>query len=302
MWLIFVINRFDLSFGHAGMSTVETTNGQLAVAPRVIQPTRGWAALRLDEVWEFRDLLLFFTWRDIKVRYKQTVFGAAWAIMQPLLTMVVFSLFFGRLAKIPSDGTPYPIFSFTALVPWSFFIYGLTHSANSLVGNANLIKKVYFPRILVPSSNILSGFVDFVLAFAVLILMAAGYGMFPTARLLVVPGLVLLAGTTALGAGLWLCALNVQFRDIRYTMPFLTQLWMFGTPIAYPASLIPNEWRIAYALNPMVSAVEGFRWAMLGTTSISLLEVVVSSMMAVALLLSGAFYFRRSEKSFADVV
>ncbi len=266
-----------------------------------IEPSRGWVALQLSELWEYRELLYFFIWRDIKVRYKQTVLGAAWAIIQPFFSMVVFSLFFGRLANIPSDGIPYPIFSYTALVPWTFFANGLSNASNSIVGNGNLIKKVYFPRLAMPITAMLSGIVDFVLAFLVLLGMMAYYGIMPTLNVLWLPLLLLLAMMVSLGAGLWLSALNVQFRDVRYIMPFLIQLWLFSTPIAYPSSLLSETWRTLYGINPMVGVVEGFRWALLATDTAPGLPVVVSSLMALALLISGAFYFRRMEKTFADV-
>ena len=267
-----------------------------------IRPSRGWVSLGLRELWEYRELLYFLTWRDIKVRYKQTVLGAAWAIIQPFFTMVVFSLFFGRLAQIPSDGIPYPIFSYTALVPWTFFANGLSQSSNSLVGSANLITKIYFPRLAVPISSILSGVVDFVLAFGVLLVMMIFYGMMPTIDVLWLPFFLLLALVTALGIGLWLAAMNVEFRDVRYVVPFLTQFWLFATPIAYPSSLLSEPWRTLYGLNPMVGVVEGFRWALLGTSTAPGPVVIVSTLVALALLVSGAFYFRRMERTFADVV
>jgi lipopolysaccharide transport system permease protein len=268
----------------------------------VVKPSRGWIALKLNELWEYRELLYFLTWRDIKVRYKQTVLGAAWAIIQPFFTMVVFSLFFGRLAKMPSDGVPYPIFAYAALVPWTFFAYGLSQSSNSLVGNANLIKKVYFPRLVVPISSVISGSVDFVLAFIVLVGMMLVYGIFPTINIIWLPFLLLLTFVTALGVGLWLSAMNVQFRDVRYTVPFLTQFWLFATPIAYPSSLLSEPWRTLYGINPMVGVVEGFRWALLGTDTAPGPIIIVSSLVALVLLVGGTFYFRRMEKTFADVV
>jgi lipopolysaccharide transport system permease protein len=281
----------------------EGANGSPAAPLPVtrIRPSQGWVSLKLGELWAYRELLYFLTWRDIKVRYKQTVLGAAWAIIQPLMTMMVFSLFFGRLAGIPSDGIPYPIFSYAALVPWSFFASGLAGSANSLVGSANLLKKVYFPRLAIPISTVLAGVIDFVLAFVVLLGMMLFYGMVPTVNVLWLPLLVLLALTTSLGVGLWLSALNVQFRDVRYTIPFLTQFWMFATPIAYPSSLLPEPWRTIYGINPMVGVVEGFRWALLGTQTAPGPIIIISALAAVGLLVSGAFYFRRMEKSFADV-
>ncbi len=267
-----------------------------------IEPLRGWVSLKLRELWEYRELVYFFIWRDIKVRYKQTALGAAWAIIQPFFMMVVFSLFFGRLAKIPSDGVPYPIFSFTGLVPWTFFAHGLSASSNSLVGSANLIKKVYFPRLALPIATVLSGFVDFAVAFTVLVGMMLYYGIVPTVNVLWLPCFMLLATVTSLGVGLWLSAMNVKYRDIRYTVPFITQFWLFSTPIAYPSSLLSEPWRTFYGLNPMVGVVEGFRWALLGTETNPGLILIASSGAALAVLIGGAIYIRRMEKTFADVV
>jgi lipopolysaccharide transport system permease protein len=280
-----------------------TTKEDTVSAPVIrIEPSRGWVSLKLHELWEYRELLYFLTWRDVKVRYKQTILGAAWAIIQPFFTMVVFSLFFGRLAGIPSDGVPYPIFSFAALVPWTFFANGLSQSSNSLVSSASLITKVYFPRLAVPIATVFSGVVDFALAFLVLLAMMLYYGVVPTINALWIPLFFLLALTTSLGVGLWLSAMNVKFRDVRYTVPFLTQLWMFSTPIAYPSSLLPEPWRTLYGLNPMVGVVEGFRWALLGTDTAPGPTIIASSLVAVAILVGGLFYFRRMEKTFADVV
>ena len=280
------------------------TSGTHAPPVLRIQPSKGWVSLRLRELWEYRELVYFLIWRDVKVRYKQTVLGAAWAIIQPVFTMAVFSLFFGRLAKVPSDGIPYPIFSFAALVPWNFFAQGLAQSSDSLVGSANLIRKVYFPRLAIPVAAVSGGAVDFLIAFAVLIGMMFFYGMAPTANALWLPAFLLLALTTSLGVGLWLSALNVQFRDVRYTVPFLVQFWLFSTPVAYPSSLLSEPWRTLYALNPMVGVVEGFRWALLGVKTSPGPAAAVSAAAALrqALLLSGAYFFRRMEKSFADVV
>jgi lipopolysaccharide transport system permease protein len=267
-----------------------------------IEPSRGWVSLRLHELWAYRELLYFLTWRDIKVRYKQTALGAGWAILQPFLTMVVFSIFFGRLAKMPADGLPYPIFSYAALVPWTFFAQGLGHAANSLVGSSNLIKKIYFPRLVVPIAGVISGLVDLGLAVLVLIGMMLYYGLVPSLAALWLPLFVLLALMTALGAGLWLAALNVQYRDVRYVVPFLTQLWLFATPIAYPSSLLQEPWRTVYGLNPMVGVVEGVRWALVGTPLGSPAGLAVSALISGGLLGGGAFYFRRQERSFADVI
>jgi lipopolysaccharide transport system permease protein len=270
--------------------------------PTIIKPSHGWINLQLKEVWEYRELLYFLAWRDIKVRYKQTVLGASWAILQPFLTMVIFSIFFGSLAGIPSDDIPYPIFSYAALVPWMFFANGLTKSTQSLVAGGNMVKKIYFPRLIMPVSAVLSGLVDFVLAFVVLLGMMMYFSILPTTAIIWLPLLLLLGLVTSLGVGMWLTAMNVQFRDIRYIMPFIVQAWMFATPIAYPSSLLDEPWRTLYALNPMVGVVEGFRWALLGVDTQPGPMILVSSVVAIGLLVSGAFYFRRMEKSFADVV
>ena len=267
-----------------------------------IRPSTGWVKLRLGELWDYRELLYYLIWRDIKVRYKQTALGAAWAIIQPVFTMLVFTLFFGKLAKMPSDGIPHPLFFYAGLVPWTFFAQGLVQSSDSLVGSANLIKKVYFPRLAIPTGTACSGMVDFTLAFLVLLLMCFGYGIHMTANVLMLPFFVLLAFITALGVGLWLSALNVKFRDVKYVVPFITQFWMFATPIVYPSSLLDQKWRLIYGLNPMAGVVEGFRWALLGTNTAPGPMIAVSALAAVAVLISGAFYFRRMERSFADVV
>ena len=268
----------------------------------VIKPSKGWVSIRLRDLWEYRELLYFLTWRDIKVRYKQTALGALWAIIQPFFTMVVFSLFFGRLAKVPSDGIPYPIFAFAALVPWTFFANGLSQSSNSLVGSTDLITKVYFPRLIIPVSSVLSGFIDFAIAFIVFMAMAFYYGIYPTLSIILLPFLLLLGLITALGVGLWLSALNVKFRDVRYTIPFLTQFWLFATPIAYPSSLLSEPWRTIYGINPMVGVVEGFRWALLGADTAPGAIIFVSALVSVGLLVSGSFYFKRMEKFFADII
>jgi lipopolysaccharide transport system permease protein len=268
-----------------------------------IQPSQGWVSLQLQKLWEYRELLYFLTWRDIKVRYKQTVLGAAWAIIQPFFTMVVFSLFFGGLAGVPSDGVPYPLFSYAALVPWTFFANALGQSSNSLVAGANMVKKIYFPRLVMPIATTLAGAVDFVLAFLVLLGMMLVYGIVPTGNVVWLPFLLLLAFTTSLGVGLWLSAMNVQFRDVRFTIPFLTQFWLFATPIAYPSSLIENPiLRTIYGLNPMVGVVEGFRWALLDVDTAPGPAIIVSVLVSVGLFVSGMFYFRRMEKTFADLV
>ena len=290
---------------HSGTPDPGDAGHGLADKPRVIRiaPSKGWVPLKLNEMWEYRELLYFLTWRDIKVRYKQTALGAAWAIIQPVFTMVLFSLFFGRLGKMPSDGIPYPIFSMAGLVPWTFFVYGLSQSSNSLVGSQNLIKKVYFPRLVIPISSICSGLVDFLIAFVILFVMMFYYGIAPGMNIVWIPAFILLTFVTSLGTGLWLSALNVEYRDVRFTIPFLTQFWMFATPIAYPSSLLTDPLlRIVYGLNPMVGVVEGFRWALLGTQTQPGPIIFASTGAAVFLMVSGAFYFRRMERTFADVV
>ena len=268
----------------------------------VIKPSRGWAALNLRELWLYRELIFFMTWRDLKVRYKQTLLGASWAILQPFLTMVIFSIFFGNLAKVPSDGVPYPIFSYTALVPWILFSKALQDASRSLVANSHMITKVYFPRMILPLSSVMAGVVDFLISFVVLLGMMVFFNIFPTAKVWVLPLFLLLALVTAVGVGLWLSALNVLFRDINYILPFLTQFWMYLTPVAYPSSMIPAEWQVIYALNPMTGVVEGFRWALLGTGQPPGIMTLVSSITAVVLLISGMFYFKRMERLFADMV
>ncbi|HEY1410479.1 MAG TPA: ABC transporter permease [Promineifilum sp.] len=267
-----------------------------------IKPSDGWASLKLGELWQDRELIYFLVWRDLKVRYKQTILGATWAILQPFLTMVVFSIFFGRLAEVPSDDLPYPVFAYSALVPWTFFANGLTQASNSVVSNSGMVKKTYFPRLTLPLSAVLAGLVDFALAFMVLLGMMFFYRIVPTANVIWLPFLLLLAFVTCLGSSLWLAALNVQFRDVRYIVPFLVQIWLFLTPIAYPSSIVPAQWRVLYSLNPMVGVVEGFRWALLGTDTSPGPMVLVSAVVAVLLLVGGLIYFRRMEKSFADVV
>jgi lipopolysaccharide transport system permease protein len=268
----------------------------------VLEPPRGLVSLQLQELWKYRELLYFLVWRDVKVRYKQTVLGIGWAILQPVMTMIVFSIFFGNLGKIPSDGIPYPIFTFAALLPWQLFANSLTSSSNSLVLDQSLITKVYFPRLLVPTSAVLVGLVDFAISFVVLVAMMLYYRVFPTIAFVALPLFILLALVSALAVGLWLSALNVNYRDVRYTIPFLTQFWLFITPIAYPISLVPDQWRVLYSLNPMVGVVEGFRWALLGQGKVLDLSILLSVLVAVFLLIGGLIYFRQMEKTFADVI
>lgn len=269
----------------------------------LVRPARGWQALNLVDVWRNRELLYFLAWRDIKVRYKQTVLGMLWAILQPVLTMAVFAIFFGRLAGIDQKiSVPYPLFAFCALLPWQLFAFAIGQSTNSLVSNERLITKVYFPRIIIPMSSVFAGLSDFTVSFFVLALLLCVYGIMPSAAVLFIIPLIVLAILTALGVGVWLSALNVKYRDVRYTVPFLTQLWLFVTPIAYPSSLVPEKWRIVYAINPMAGVVEGFRWSLLGSGNPPGIMLLVSTLAAMAILLSGMYYFRRVERTFADVV
>ncbi len=268
----------------------------------VIGPSKGWVPLDLKELWQYRELLMVLTWRTVSIRYKQTVLGAAWAILQPLFTMVVFSIFFGNLAKVPSDGLPYPIFAYTALLPWQFFSQGLGQAGNSVVSSQNLVTKVYFPRMIIPISAILPGLIDFALAFVILIGMMAYFHIAPTLMVLTLPLFLLLALAASLGVGLWLAAMNVRYRDIRLALPFLTQLWMFVTPVAYPSSLVPERYRVIYGLNPMSGVTEGFRWALLGKGEPPGPMLMVSVAAVAILLVSGLYYFRRAERNFADVI
>jgi len=268
----------------------------------IIDSRQGALTQQLRDLWAYRELLYFLAWRDFKVRYKQTALGAAWAIIQPFFTMVVFAIFFGYLGKIPSDGLPYPVFAYCALLPWSLFAHALNESSNSLVNNQGLITKVYFPRLIIPIAPLFVGLVDFGIAFVILIGMMFFYGITPGAAVLTAPLFLFLAVATALAVGMWLSALNVQYRDVRYTIPFLTQLWLFATPVAYPSSLLPEPWQSLYGLNPMAGVVEGFRWALLGKTSGPGPLLVISVAAVLALLLGGLWYFNRMEQTFADVV
>lgn len=268
----------------------------------VLEPSKGWTSLKLRELWEYRELLYFLTWRDVLIRYKQAALGVAWAIIQPLMTMVIFSIIFGQLAKLPSDGIPYPVFSFAALLPWQLFAGSLQRAGTSLVLNANLLTKVYFPRLTIPLSAVLAGLVDFGIAFIVLLGLMLYYGIVPTIAILWILPLTLLALLTSVAVSLWLSALNVQYRDVQYIIPFLIQAWMYASPVAYSAGLIPTgKWRIVYGLNPMAGVIQGFRWALLGTGPPGNL-MAVSAAMVLFLLVSGLYYFRRMEKTFADVV
>lgn len=271
--------------------------------PRVRrQAHSGWAPVDWAELWHYRELLFFYAQRDLKVRYKQTILGVAWAVLQPVLTMVVFSIFFGRLASVPSNGVPYPVFSLCALLPWQLFAYALTQSSNCLVQDAQVLTKVYFPRLILPLASVMAGLVDFAIAFAVLIAVMVGYGIAPGSAIVTLPVFVLLAVLAALAVGIGLSAVNVQYRDVRYAIPFLTQLWLFATPVAYPSSIVPAKWVAVYALNPMVCVVDGFRWALLGQAAPGLTTIAVSAASACVLLTISVYYFSRSARRFADVI
>jgi lipopolysaccharide transport system permease protein len=273
-----------------------------AAAVTVIEPKRGWFAWELHELREYRELLFFFVWREIKVRYKQTVIGAGWALLQPVMTMAVFSLFFGKLAHMPSGGLPYPIFFYCAVLPWSYFAGALSGATGSLVEHQRMITKIYFPRVLLPLSSVMAGLLDFAIAFVLLVGMIFYYGLSPGLAVLSVPAFLLLAIATAFGAGLWLSAANALYRDVRYVMPFLIQFWMFASPVAYPSSLVPARWRWLYGLNPMAGVIEGFRWAFTGQGQPDIVLLAVSSAAVVAMLLGGLLFFRRVEGTIADVV
>ncbi len=268
----------------------------------VIRPSRRWTSLNLGELWQYRELLYFLVWRDVKVRYKQTVLGVGWAVLTPVSLMLIFTLFFGQLAQIPSDGVPYPIFAYAALLPWTLFARGLADSSTSLVANQNLLSKVYFPRVFLPISAVLAALVDFVIAFVVLVPLMFYYGITPTLAVLALPIFVLVAVMAAIGVGLWFSALDAKYRDIRYTLPFLTQLWFFATPVVYPLSLVPESWRWLYALNPMVSVVEGFRWALLGTVWTFDPLLGLSLVVVILMFIGGFLFFRRAERTLADFV
>jgi lipopolysaccharide transport system permease protein len=268
----------------------------------IIKPKYGWQLIDFKELKEYRDLFYFLVLRDIKIRYKQTALGASWAIIQPFFSMIVFSIFFGKLAKMPSDNIPYPIFAYAALVPWTYFANSLSNAANSLVGNTTLITKIYFPRMIIPIAPILAGVVDFFIALLVLFAMMFYYGIPFTPYILAFPFLLVLMMMIATGMGMWLAALNAQYRDIKYTVPFMIQFWMFASPIVYSASLIPGKYRVWYGLNPMAGIIEGFRSILLGTVAFPLQMVFVSTIVSMLIFVSGAMYFRRMEKYFADVI
>lgn len=276
--------------------------GETLAAALVIEPARGVPLPDLGELWRYRELFFFLVWRDVKVRYAQTVLGAGWAILQPVLTMVVFTVIFGNFAEIPSDGVPYPVFSLAALVPWTYFSKALSGSSSSLVSNTNLITKVYFPRLITPLAPVLAGLVDFAIAFMILAAVMLLYGLLPAASALVVlPALILAMMSTAAGVGCWLAALNIHYRDVKYVVPFLVQIWMYLSPVVYPLSMVPEKYRLLYALNPMVGVIEGFRAVLLDTSAVSPGLIFLSLGIGLLLLVSGAIYFRRTEDVFADV-
>ena len=267
-----------------------------------IEPSVNWPALRLKELWDYRELLYFLVWRDVKVRYKQTAIGAAWAIIQPLLTMLIFTLVFDKFANVPSNGLPYPIFSFAALLPWTYFSKALGQSILSVVGNANLVTKVYFPRLLLPISSVLSGLIDFGIGFVFFLVLMIWYGILPGVGILLLPCFIIFTMLTALSISLWLAVMNVRYRDVGQAMPFLIQIWMFASPVAYPVSVVPERWRLLYNLNPMTGVIEGFRWALTGSEHPPLFPILLSGFIVCGLLYGGLYFFRRMEDTFADVV
>jgi lipopolysaccharide transport system permease protein len=285
------------------LARVEGVRVEAAAIPTVIvQPRKAFWDLELRHLWEYHELLFFLVWRDVKVRYKQTALGVAWAVLQPLLATLIFSIFFGRFAKIPSDGIPYPVFAYVGMVPWQYFANALTESSNSLVASQNLIKKVYFPRLIIPLGSVIAGLVDFTFGFIILIGMMFYYGIRPGGSIFLFPVFLLLAVCTALAAGLWLSALNVQFRDVKHTLPFIVQFWFFMTPVVYPSSMLPAKWRLVYGLNPMAGVVEGFRFAILGKGGGPSAMLLVSAAAVLVMLFGGVLYFRKMESTFADIV
>lgn len=280
----------------------DTAPPSSSIPALIIEPPRGLVAFDIRDLWLHRDLLYFLAWRDVKVRYKQTVLGVSWAILQPLLTMAVFSLFFGRLGKMPSDGLPYPIFTLAGLLPWQLFQYALTNSSQSVVAEARLITKVYFPRTIIPIASVLAGVIDFCLSFGLMAILMLYYGLVPKWTIVAIPLATVVTLMSALGAGFWLAALNVKYRDVRYTLPFISQFWMFLSPVAYASSIVPEKWYWLYALNPMAGMIDVFRWAILGTAPPLWGAVLLSGVMAFAMFTSGLMYFRAAERNFADLV
>jgi lipopolysaccharide transport system permease protein len=285
--------------GRAGKSPAVAEG--IARSQLIIEPSHGFA-LKLYELWEYRELLYFLVWRDIKVRYKQTVLGVAWVVLQPLIATLIFTVVFGQLAKVPSGNLPYPLFAFAALLPWNYFAGALNRSGTSLVNNANLITKIYFPRLIIPLAGVINGLVDFGISLSLLVFLMAYYGVVPNAAILLLPVFMLMAVGMALGVSLWLAALGVQYRDVNYLLPFVVQVWMYATPVVYPASLFPERWRPWLGLNPMAGVVEGFRWALTGSGEAPGLMLLVSAAIILLLLVSGLLFFRKTERTFADVV
>jgi lipopolysaccharide transport system permease protein len=287
----------------AGAGTANLADdGPKKVQTTVIKPSRGWVRLGLAELWQYRELLYFLAWRDVKVKYKQTAIGFLWVVVQPVATMIVFTFIFGRLAKVPTNGVPYPLFAYSGLLPWQLFATGLMGAGTGVVGNAGLLTKVYFPRLIIPIASIISGIVDFCAAFLVLIALMVWYGRAPTIAVLALPLFLVLATVTALAVGLWLSMINVRYRDVQYTIPFLTQIWLFLTPIAYATTFIPERYRLLMGLNPITSVVGGFRWALLGAEAPFGREFFLSVAMVGVVLLTGIVFFKRMEKTFADVI
>lgn len=284
------------------MNTTYSEDEKAQIVPLIIRASSGWVPLKFADIWDYRELLYFLVWRDLKVRYKQTVVGVAWVLIQPTFLTLAFSIFFGRLVGVPSDGIPYPLFAYCGILPWQLFAQALSSSANSLVANEGLVTKVYFPRLIIPLAATISALVDFIFAFTVLLVMVAFYGVMPDWDAFLTPLFICFAATIALSVGLWLSALNVQYRDVRYALPFMIQLWFFMTPVVYPSSLVPEPWRMIYSLNPLTAVVDGLRWALLGTARPSAISLMVSLTVTLTLLIGGIHYFRRAEKYFADVV
>jgi lipopolysaccharide transport system permease protein len=289
------------------METKQTSAAQSVPQHQtVIEPQHGWISLQLRALWQYRELLYFLVWRDIKVRYKQTALGITWIVIQPIVTMVIFSILFGRLLNVPSGGVPYPLFVYSGLLPWSYFANSLSRSSTSVVDSAHLVTKVYFPRLVIPIAGILSGFVDFAISFLVLLCLMFYFKFYPTTNIFILPAFLLLAMCTALGFGLWLSALNVRFRDVNHLIPYIIQIWMYLTPVIYSVTLIPEQYRFLLALNPMTGVVGGFRWALLGseTAEISLTSLlfILSIVISLIVLVSGAIFFRRTERTFADII
>ena len=279
-----------------------TPASTMKVPSIVIQPSRGLLHLDLAAIWQYRELLYLLAWRDIKARYAQTIFGIGWAIVQPLVTMVVFTVIFSKIARMPSDGLPYPLFAYAALLPWTYFAKSVERSGGSLVSEGNLIKKIYFPRLIIPISSTMAGLLDFLISFGVLLGMMGWYGFVPTWNVLILPLFLLLILLTALSVSLWLSSLNTKYRDISYVVPFLTQFWMYASPVVYPVSVVPERWRLLYSLNPMVGVIEGFRWALLGKKSPDLMIMAVSVVAVLFVFFAGIVYFKRMERSFADIL